>query len=100
MSKDTEEFFVTVYSRGGYDELMEITQDLRAKSISQGITQGGLSVWGPWSSYEAFAAIIDRYPRATFQGGSVHRIGLSENPMVKGRNAAIYLGIQNVKANF
>lgn len=77
MTEDTEEFAVTVYSRGGYDELMEITQELRAKGIRQGITQGGLSVWGPWSSYEAFAAIIDKYPSATFQGGpSIHRIGI------------------------
>gem|GEM_PF-5235984 len=84
MSKDTEEFFVTVYSRGGYGELMEIAQELRAKAISCGITQGGLSAWGSWSSYEAFAVIIDRYPCATFQGGpSVHRIGLSENPMAR-----------------
>jgi len=82
MSRDNEEFFVTVYGRGGHDELMETTEAVKAKGLSCRITQGALSVWGPWSSYETFAAVIDKYPRLTVQGTpSVCRAELPENPM-------------------
>ena len=70
-------FSVTVYSQGGYYEIEKIGRELRGledSAIDSGITQGGLSVSGPWSSYEAFAAVIDRFPSATFKSGpSIHQ---------------------------
>jgi hypothetical protein len=68
-----DEFFVTVYTRQGYSGIIAIQRGLEAIGIDSGITTGGLSVWGGWDKYEAFAAEIDLHDGATFQGGpSVH----------------------------
>jgi hypothetical protein len=73
MNNSNDNFFVTVYTKQGYSGIIAIQRGLDAIGIDSGITTGGLSVWGAWDKYEAFAAEIDRHEGATFMGGpSVH----------------------------
>lgn len=71
---DEQRFAMTVYSQNGYYELDTIRRRLLALSIQCGITNAGLSVSGPMSSYPALAEVIGQFPKASLLNGqSVHQ---------------------------
>jgi hypothetical protein len=81
---ERDEFHMTVYTRKGYDGIIAIQRSLRAIGIESGVTTGGLSAWGGWDKYEAFAAEIDRHEGATFMGGpSIHEQALLDRLKTK-----------------